>query len=412
MVEILLVLTLIVAAATAGLLALFLMRARSAEREAREELAQSLATFSQTLTAQMGAATSVQNGQMDNLRRSIDDNLGRVQDQQRTAAKETRDTLEQQLARIQLDNATKLEQMRQTVDEKLQSTLDKRLSESFKQVSDRLELVHKGLGEMQTLAAGVGDLKRVLSNVKTRGVFGETQLAALLEQVMAPEQYEKNVATRPGSNARVEFAIKLPGREDGKPVLLPLDAKFPQEDYQRLQAAQEAGDAVGAEAAGKALEARVKLEARSIAEKYIEAPHTTDFALLYLPFEGLFAEVLRRPGLFDHIQREWRVTICGPTNLLAYLNSLQMGFRTLAIQQRSSEVWKVLGTVKSEFGKFAEVLANTKRQLQTVANTIDQAEVRTRQIERKLKDVEVLPGTEAVQEDLQLEEKVLRNVAP
>jgi DNA recombination protein RmuC len=412
MVEILLVLTLIVAAATAGLLALFVLRARSAERDAREELAQSLATFSQTLTAQMGAATSVQNGQMDNLRRSIDDNLGRVQEQQRTAAKETRDTLEQQLARIQLDNATKLEQMRQTVDEKLQSTLDKRLSESFKQVSDRLELVHKGLGEMQTLAAGVGDLKRVLSNVKTRGVFGETQLAALLEQVMAPEQYEKNVATRPGSNARVEFAIKLPGREDGKPVLLPLDAKFPQEDYQRLQAAQEAGDAVGAEAAGKALEARVKLEARSIAEKYIEAPHTTDFALLYLPFEGLFAEVLRRPGLFDHIQREWRVTICGPTNLLAYLNSLQMGFRTLAIQQRSSEVWKVLGTVKSEFGKFAEVLANTKRQLQTVANTIDQAEVRTRQIERKLKDVEVLPGTEAVQEDLQLEEKALRNVAP
>jgi DNA recombination protein RmuC len=411
MVEILLVLTLIVAVATAGLLALFLLRARSAERDAREELSRSLATFSQTLTGQMGSAASLQNGQMDSLRKSIDDNLGRVQEQQRTAAKETRDTLEQQLARIQLDNATKLEQMRQTVDEKLQSTLDKRLSESFKQVSDRLELVHKGLGEMQTLAQGVGDLKRVLSNVKTRGVFGEAQLGALLEQVMAPEQYEKNVATRPGSNARVEFAIKLPGRDDGSSVLLPIDAKFPQEDYQRLQAAQEAGDALGAEAAGKALEARVKLEARSIAEKYIEPPHTTDFALLFLPFEGLFGEVLRRPGLFDYIQREWRVTVCGPTNLLAYLNSLQMGFRTLAIQQRSSEVWKVLGTVKSEFGKFAEVLANTKRQLQTVANTIDQAEVRTRQIERKLKDVEVLPGTEAVQEDLQLEEKALRNVA-
>jgi DNA recombination protein RmuC len=411
MVEILLVLTLIVAAATAGLLALFLMRARSAERDAREELAQSLATFSQTLTAQMGTATSAQNGQMDSLRKSIDDNLGRVQDQQRMAAKETRDTLEQRLDRLQQDNAAKLEQMRQTVDEKLQTTLEKRLSESFKQVSDRLELVHKGLGEMQTLAQGVGDLKRVLSNVKTRGVFGEAQLGALLEQVMAPEQYEKNVATRPGSNARVEFAIKLPGRDDGSPVLLPIDAKFPQEDYQRLQAAQDAGDALGAEAAGKALEARVKLEARSIAEKYIEPPHTTDFALLFLPFEGLFGEVLRRPGLFDHIQREWRVTVCGPTNLLAYLNSLQMGFRTLAIQQRSSEVWKVLGTVKSEFGKFAEVLANTKRQLQTVANTIDQAEVRTRQIERKLKDVEILPGTEAVQEDLQLEEKALRNVA-
>jgi DNA recombination protein RmuC len=221
---------------------------------------------------------------------------------------------------------------------------------------------------------------------------------------MAPEQYEKNVATRPGSRERVEFAIKLPG-SGATPVLLPIDAKFPQEDYQRLQAAQEAGDLLAAELAGKALEARVKLEARSIAEKYVEPPGTTDFALLYLPFEGLFAEVLRRPGLFDRIQREWRVTICGPTNLLAYLNSLQMGFRTLAIQQRSSEVWKVLGTVKSEFGKFAEVLANTKRQLQTVANTIDQAEVRTRQIERKLKDVEVLPGTEALQEDLPLEEK-------
>jgi DNA recombination protein RmuC len=242
----------------------------------------------------------------------------------------------------------------------------------------------------------------VLTNVKTRGVFGETQLAALLEQVMAPEQYERNVATRPGSNARVEFAIKLPGRDGGAAVLLPIDAKFPTEDYQRLQAAQEAGDKAALEMAEKALETRVKLEAKSIAEKYVEPPHTTDFALLYLPFEGLFGEVLRRPGLFDHIQRQFRVTICGPTNLLAYLNSLQMGFRTLAIQQRSSEVWKVLGTVKSEFGKFAEVLANTKRQLQTVANTIDQAEVRTRQIERKLKDVEVLPGAE--QENLPLEE--------
>jgi DNA recombination protein RmuC len=407
MVEILLVLTLLIAISIAGLLALFLSRARGSEREAREELSRSLATFSQTLSTQMGSAATVQNGQIDGLRKSIDDNLGRIQDQQRLAAKETRDTLEQKLDRLQQDNAAKLEQMRQTVDEKLQSTLEKRLSESFKQVSERLELVHKGLGEMHTLAAGVGDLKRVLTNVKTRGVFGETQLAALLEQVMAPEQYEKNVATRPGSNARVEFAIRLPGRDGGGPVFLPIDAKFPQEDYQRLQAALESGDLLAAEVAGKALEARVKLEARSIAEKYVEPPHTTDFAILYLPFEGLFAEVLRRPGLFDHIQRESRITVCGPTNLLAYLNSLQMGFRTLAIQQRSSEVWKVLGTVKSEFGKFAEVLANTKRQLQTVANTIDQAEVRTRQIERKLKDVEVLPGAEAVQEDLQLEEKAV-----
>jgi len=391
MVEILLVLTLIAAISTAGLLAVFVLRARGAEREAREELSRGLATFSQTLSTQMGAAASVQNGQMDGLRKAIDDNLSRIHG-----------TLDQKLERLQQDNAAKLEQMRQTVDEKLHATLEKRLSESFRQVSERLELVHKGLGEMQTLAAGVGDLKRVLSNVKTRGVYGETQLAALLEQVMTPEQYETNVATRPGSRERVEFAIRLPGRDDGGRVLLPIDAKFPQEDYQRLLAAQEAGDLLAAEAAGKALEARVKLEARTIAEKYVEPPHTTEFALLYLPFEGLFAEVLRRPGLFDHVQREWRVTVCGPTNLLAYLNSLQMGFRTLAIQQRSSEVWKVLGTVKSEFGKFAEVLANTKRQLQTVANTIDQAEVRTRQIERKLKDVEALPDT---QEHLPLEEE-------
>ena len=403
MVEILLVLTLIAAISTAGLLAVFLLRARSNEREAREELSRGLATFSQTLSTQMGSAAAVQNGQMDGLRKSIDDNLGRIQDQQRLTARETRDTLEQRLERLQQDNSAKLEQMRQTVDEKLHATLEKRLSESFRQVSDRLEQVHKGLGEMQTLAAGVGDLKKVLSNVKTRGVLGETQLAALLEQVMAPEQYEKNVATRPGSKERVEFAIRMPGRERDEYVLLPIDAKFPVEDYQRLQAAQESGDKAALEMAEKALETRVKLEAKTIAEKYVEPPHTTDFAVLYLPFEGLFAEVLRRPGLFDQIQRQHRVTICGPTNMLAVLNSLQMGFRTLAIQQHSSEVWKVLGTVKTEFGKFAEVLANTKRQLQTVANTIDQAEVRTRQIERKLKDVEALPGAEA-QEDLQLEE--------
>jgi DNA recombination protein RmuC len=405
MVEILLALTLLVSISIAGLLGVFLLRARGAEREAREELSRGLATFSQTLSTQIGSAASVQNGQMDGLRKAIDDNLARIQDQQRLAARETRETLEQKLERLQQDNSAKLEQMRQTVDEKLHATLETRLSESFRQVSERLELVHKGLGEMQTLATGVGDLKRVLSNVKARGIFGETQLAALLEQVMTPEQYEKNVATRPGSRERVEFAIRLPGREDGVPVLLPIDAKFPQEDYQRLLAAQEAGDLGAAEIAGKALEARVKMEARSIAEKYVEPPHTTEFALLYLPFEGLFAEVLRRPGLFDYLQREWRVMICGPTNLLAYLNSLQMGFRTLAIQQRSSEVWKVLGTVKSEFGRFAEVLANTKRQLQTVANTIDQAEVRTRQIERKLKDVEAVPGADATQENLSLEDR-------
>ena len=382
MVEALAIATLVILLAIGAMLTVSLLRARTAEREARDELSRSLATFSQTLSAQMGSTATVQNAQFETLRGAV----------------------EQQLGRIQQDNSAKLEQMRQTVDEKLHATLEKRLSESFRQVSERLELVHKGLGEMQTLAAGVGDLKRVLSNVKTRGVFGETQLAALLEEVMAPEQYQKNVATRPGSKERVEFAIKLPGRDGTGPVLLPIDAKFPIEDYQRLQAAQEAGDKAALEMAEKALEARVKLEAKAIAEKYVEPPHTTDFALLYLPFESLFGEVLRRPGLFEQIQRQFRVTICGPTTLLAHLNSLQMGFRTLAIQQRSSEVWKVLGTVKSEFGRFAEVLANTKRQLQTVANTIDQAEVRTRQIERKLKDVEVLPGAEEAQENLQLEE--------
>ena len=386
MVETVLLLVLAVSIAALVLLALLLVREKSSARDAREELNR----ISQNITSQLSANAGAQHTQFETLRGAVD----------------------QQLSRIQQDNSAKLEQMRQTVDERLHATLEKRLSESFKQVSDRLELVHKGLGEMQTLAAGVGDLKRVLSNVKTRGVFGETQLAALLEQVMAPEQYEKNVATRPGSNARVEFAIKLPGRDGGGPVLLPIDAKFPIEDYQRLQAAQEAGDKAALEMAEKALEARVKFEAKTIAEKYVEPPHTTDFALLYLPFESLFGEVLRRPGLFDHIQRQFRVTICGPTNLLAYLNSLQMGFRTLAIQQRSSEVWKVLGTVKAEFGRFAEVLANTKRQLQTVANTIDQAEVRTRQIERKLKDVEVLPGAEELQEDLQLEEKPIAAIRP
>jgi DNA recombination protein RmuC len=367
-IEALLVLTLVAACAAAGLVAVMLLRERATAKEARDDLSRALATFSQTISTQMGSIATVQNAQFETLRQAV----------------------EQRLERIQQDNAAKLEQMRQTVDEKLHATLEQRLSASFKQVSERLEQVHKGLGEMQTLATGVGDLKRVLSNVKTRGVMGEVQLAAILEQVMIPDQYETNVATRPGSRERVEFAIKFPGRGgDAGTVWLPIDAKFPLEDYQRLQDAQEAGDAVMAEAAARALEARLRLEARAMAEKYLEPPATTEFALLYLPFEGLYAEVLRRPGLFEQLQREWRVTVCGPTTLTAVLNSLQMGFRTLAIEKRSSEVWKVLGEVKNEFGKFGEVLARTKAQLQTVANSIDQAEVRTRQIERRLKDVEV-----------------------
>ena len=379
--EAVLLLVLAVSIAALALLAVLLAREKTSAREARDELNR----ISQNLTTQLSSNTGAQNAQFEMLRGVV----------------------EQRLERIQQDNSAKLELMRQTVDEKLQSTLDKRLSESFKQVSERLELVHKGLGEMQSLALGVGDLKKVLSNVKTRGVMGEAQLAALLEQVMPPEQYEKNVATRPGSRERVEFAIKLPGLDRGEPVLLPIDAKFPLEDYQRLQAAQETGDLAALDLAGRALEARVKQEAKSIAEKYLEPPATTDFALLYLPFEGLYAEVLRRPGLFDYLQRESRVVVCGPTTLLAYLSSLQMGFRTLTIQKRSSEVWKILGSVKAEFGRFADVLASTKKQLQTVANSIDSAEVRTRQIERKLKDVEVLPGLEVEPEP---EEKPVGNV--
>ncbi len=351
-----------------------------AARDARAELAGSLAQL-----------TGRNEERLETLRRALEENLGRLQEQQRLSSKETRDTLEQRFDRIQKDNAEKLEQMRQTVDEKLHATLEQRLSESFKQVSDRLELVHKGLGEMHALAADVGDLKKVLTNVKTRGVLGEVQLAALLDQVLTPEQYATNVATRPGSKDRVEFAIRLPGQDAGHPVWLPLDAKFPTEDYQRLQDAQEAADPIRVEAAARAMEARVRLEAKTIAEKYIESPFTTDFGLLYLPMEGLYAEVLRRPGLFEALQRDHHVIVCGPTTLAALLSSLQMGFRTLAIEKRSSEVWSILGAVKSEFGRFGDVLANTKKQLQTVANSIDAAETRTRQIERKLKDVESLP---------------------
>jgi DNA recombination protein RmuC len=355
-----------------------------AAREARAELSASLSQL-----------TGRNEERLENLRRALEENLARLQEQQRISSKETRDTLEQRFERIQKDNSEKLEQMRQTVDEKLHATLEQRLSESFKQVSDRLEMVHKGLGEMHALASDVGDLKKVLTNVKTRGGLGEVQLAALLEQILVPEQYATNVATRPGSKDRVEFAIRLPGQDTEHPVWLPLDAKFPTEDYQRLQDAQEAADPARVEAAAKALESRVRLEARTIAEKYIESPYTTDFGLLYLPMEGLYAEVLRRPGLFESLQRDHHVIVCGPTTLAALLSSLQMGFRTLAIEKRSSEVWKILGAVKSEFGRFGDVLANTKKQLQTVANSIDQAETRTRQIERKLKDVESLPAPPA-----------------
>jgi DNA recombination protein RmuC len=283
--------------------------------------------------------------------------------------------------------------MRVTVDEKLQSTLEKRLGESFKMVSERLEKVHHGLGEMQNLATGVGDLKKVLSNVKTRGVFGEYQLENILEQLLTPEQYSKNVKTKDGSNALVEFAIKMPGKDDAnKPCWLPLDAKFPTEVYQLLNEAYEAGDLAKIEEGKKLLVNNIKAKAKDISEKYIDPPNTTDFAIMFLPFESLYAEVLRIPGLFEQIQRECKITITGPTTISALLNSLQMGFRTLAIGKRSSEVWELLAAVKTEFGRFGDLLENTKKKLDAATNELDKVGRRSRSIERKLRDVQELPS--------------------
>ncbi|HJS34339.1 MAG TPA: DNA recombination protein RmuC, partial [Pseudoxanthomonas sp.] len=293
------------------------------------------------------------------------------------------------------DNAQKLEQMRATVDEKLQATLTQRLDASFSLVSERLEAVQRGLGEMQQLATGVGDLKRVLSNVKDRGGWGEVQLENLLEQVLTAEQFARSVKVRPDSNEAVDFAIRLPGRQDGDvPVWLPIDAKFPREDYEKLIEAQERGDADAMRVAATQLERAIKVQAKSINEKYVVPPHTTDFAVLFLATEGLYAEAIRRPGLVDALQRDYRIVIAGPTTLAALLNSLQMGFRTLAIEKRSSEVRVLLGAVKTEFGKFATVLEKANSQLDTVQNSIKQAGVRTRAIERQLRGVEALPGEE------------------
>ncbi|GAB3023746.1 DNA recombination protein RmuC [Oleiagrimonas citrea] len=318
--------------------------------------------------------------------------LNELTEQNEKRMGEMRGTLEAQIKALQQDNAQQLDKMRQTVDEKLQSTLETRLGQSFKLVSERLEAVQRGLGEMQSLAAGVGDLKRVLTNVKTRGTFGEVQLGMLLEQVLVAEQYAANVATVPASNERVEFAIRMPGQEADKPVWLPIDAKFPREDYERLLDAQENADADAANAAALALERRVRDEAKTIREKYIAPPHTTDFAILFLPTEGLYAEVIRRPGLFEQLQREHRVTVAGPTTLNALLNSLQMGFRTLAIEQRSSEVWELLGAVKNEFGKFGGILDSAIKQVDTVRNTLKRATGKTTTITRKLRGVESLSG--------------------
>jgi len=316
---------------------------------------------------------------------------GLVQGSQHNA-EQLRNALNERLAAIQADNATKLEEMRRTVDEKLHATLEQRLGESFKQVSDRLEQVHKGLGEMQTLAGSVGDLKRVMTNVKSRGTWGEMQLGAIIDNVLTPDQFARNVKTVPGSDELVEFAIRLPGRNDEHPVWLPIDSKYPVEQYQRLMDAQDAADKAAMLSAGNAFETSIRLEAKKIFAKYVSPPHTTDFAVLYLPTEGLFAEVMRRPGLVEAVQNDCRVMITGPANLAAMLNSLQMGFKTLAIEKRSSEVWSLLGMVKTEFAKFGDVVEATKKSIDAAAKKFDEVGVRTRAIQRKLRDVQDLPA--------------------
>lgn len=409
---------------------------QSTAQATRQELGGNFTQFQQALAAQLTSVATLQNMQLDafsqqlvklnetnaqqleQMRQALIQQSQTARDEQASSLKrfgdtlnqtlttltesnalrmgEIRSTLEQKIQQLQADNAIKLEEMRKTVDEKLHATLEQRLGESFKQVSDRLEKVHQGLGEMQQLAIGVGDLKRVLTNVKTRGTWGEVQLEMVLEQMLTPDQYAKNVETVPGTGERVEFAIKLPGKEDDRaPVWMPIDAKFPKEQYERLIDAAERADADGVAQAGKELERAIRTEAKTIAEKYLSPPLTTDFAILFLPTEGLYAEVMRRPGLADELQRTYRVSISGPSTLSALLNSLQMGFRTLVLEKRSSEVWQVLGAVKTEFGKFGDVLAATRNALVKAADNIDKAEVRTRQMTKKLKQVEALPNEAA-----------------
>jgi DNA recombination protein RmuC len=365
--------------------------ARSA-RELREELMGGLDTLADSLQHRITELISLQDGRLDGFAAG----LTRLTHTTQQGMDRSRNAVDRQLSALRTENAAKLEQMRATVDEKLHATLEARLGESFRLVGEQLNAVHKGLGEMQSLATGVGDLKRVLTNVKTRGTWGEVQLGNLLEQMLTPDQYAANVAVNPDSAERVEFAVKLPGRDDhGTPVWLPIDAKFPQEDYQRLL---EATEAEGVARWSAALEARVCSEARKIRQKYVVAPHTTDFAVLFLPTEGLFAEVLRRPGLCDSILREHRIVLAGPTTLSALLSSLQMGFRTLALERRSSEVWRVLGSVRTEFGKFGDVLSRVQKKLQEASHTVDQAAVRSRAVERTLRSVDPMPGERALPE--------------
>lgn len=361
-------------------------------RQSREEISASFKLLNDSFLKQLVELSSLQKADLKNFA----DQLSLLTQTNESKLEQLKEKIGEQLRSIQESNSQKLEEMRMVVDEKLQSTLEKRLGESFKLVSDRLELVHKGLGEMQVLASGVGDLKRVLSNIKTRGTWGEVQLGILIEQILTAEQYAQNINTNPNNSDRVEYAVKLPGKGTDKDsvVLLPIDAKFPLEDYQRLCEAQESGNAALVDESAKALEARIKAEAKNICSKYINPPNTTDFAILFLPVEGLFAEVLRRPGLSDRLQREFRVILAGPTTLTAILNSLQMGFRTLAIERRSSEVWSLLGNVKTDFRTFGDILDKTKKKLQEASNTIDSASATSRRIEQKLKDVHVVPSSD------------------
>jgi len=360
----------------------------------REELRNNLSSFEKHLDEDAKELQGL-------LRQQFGDLLLQLDKQGKTAVdavKEVRETVEKQLKEIREDNGNRLEEMRKTVDEKLQTTLEKRLGDSFKLVSDRLEQVHKGLGEMQSLASGVGDLKKVLSNVKTKGILGEYQLGNILEQMLTREQFEENIATRPGSNERVEFAVRMPGQGDNESVWLPIDSKFPLKGYEDLINAREAGDLAVIQAAEKALARTIESFAKDISEKYLEAPYTTEFGVMFLPVESLYAEVLRHPGVFETLQRKYRITVTGPTTMSALLNSLQMGFRTLAVTKRSSEVWKILEAVKTEFGKFSEQLervddrlGKAKSELEKLRNT------RTNQMERKLRDVATLEGRESAQ---------------
>ena len=368
----------------------------SQSKQLREEVNTQFKSNNDALLSRMSDIASLQKNQLDtfsnHLKNLTESNVNRFD--------KLNESVDKQLKGLREENTTKLEQMRHTVDEKLHATLEQRLGQSFKLVSERLELVHKGLGEMQTLASGVGDLKRVLTNVKTRGTWGEIRLEALLEQLFNPDQYEKNVRIKPKTQDFVEFALKLPGKTlDDAHVWLPIDAKFPQDYFESLLKAQEAGQKEAIEAAEKALESRIKSEAKSLSDKYIDPPTTTDFGIMFLPVESLYAEVLRRPGLHQELQHKYRILVAGPTTLAALLNSLQMGFRTLAIEKRSSEVWSLLAVVKTEFGKFGDILEKTQKKLQEAGNTMDLAARKSRTIERKLRKVEELPE-ESSSEDL------------